>query len=356
MKNQYLAYLHSLWISQRKLFEIFSEGISPEDFFNDLSEKNLQKYYPNVTQRIKILDMKHRLDTKFIDSVLLKHRVILVSFHDDGYPEILKNISNPPFLLYVKGVIDTTPKIGVIGSRKMTQYWEKTIDTLIPPLSKYFTIVSGWAIGCDTMAHKSTLKSHWKTIVVVGTGIEQVYPSGNTTLFEEVVASWGAIVSIFPIGEWPQTYNFPIRNEIISWLSNWILLVEAWEKSWTLITAQLALDQGKDLFAVPWDIYKTNSFWCNTLIKKWEAKMVTCVGDILEEYNLSIQSEWNSTEKIFSSKLEKDIYHLLILEPLSIDDIAKKTWLVSYQIAVALSLLEISWIVKKVQNWTYEVC
>lgn len=356
MKNNYFAYLHSLWISQKKLFDIFSENIDGEEFFTRLSDTILQPYFANWEQRSKILEAKNRLDTKFINSIFERQQVKLISYFDTEYPYILKNIARPPFLLYIKWQIDTDPKIWVIGSRKMTQYGEKNIDTLIPSLSKYFTIVSWWAIGCDTKAHKSALESGGKTIVVVGTWIEQTYPSGNSKLYDNIVSSGWAILSIFPIGEWPQTYNFPIRNEIISWLSNGVLLVEAWEKSWTLITAQLALDQGRDLFAVPWDIYKTNSLGCNNLIKKGEAKMITGIHDILEEYNLSLRGEKKNEEKVFSSKQEQDIYNLLILETLTIDDIAKKLWLASHEIAVSLSSFEISWMVKKVQNWTYEVC
>ncbi len=356
MNHIFFAYLHSSGISQKKLTQIFEEDIDPSVFFESLSDKTLSPYFPNTEQRNKIIETKAKLDTAFIEKIFWKLWVHIISILDAEYPENLRNISNPPFLLYVKWTLDNSPKIGVIGSRKMTSYGEKTIQTLIPPLANSFTIVSGGAIWCDTNAHMETLKFWGKTIVVVGTWIDKVYPAPNAKLYDDVVAWGGAIVSIFPLWEGPQMYNFPIRNEVIAGLSNGVLVIEAGEKSGTLITAWLALEQGRDLFAVPWDIYKTNSFGCNNLIKKWEAKMVTGVNDILEEYNFSLVWEKNIEKPNFSNKTEESIYNLLVLESRTIDELAQKISLETSQIAIALSLLEIWGLIKKTKIWKYEVC
>lgn len=356
MYKHFFAFLHSCGISQKKLFSIFEQRNNPKEVFENLSIQTLKPYYSNTENIEKILETKKKLDTKYLENIITKQDIKIISFFDSEYPENLKNIANPPFILYVKGNIWNEARLGIIGSRKITQYGEKTIETLIPELSKYFTIVSWWAIGCDTKAHEVAVKGGGKTIVVFGTGIDKNYPAGNSELYKKIVNAWGALVSQFPIWEWPQTYNFPQRNEIISGLSNGILVIEAGEKSGTLITAQLALDQGRDLFVVPWDIFKTNSLGCNNLIKKGEAKMITTLSDILEEYNFLLTNEGEREKKTFQNKQEQDVYNLLILEALTIDELSKKLNIQSYEIAVTLSLLELTNAIRRTQNWTYEVC
>lgn len=356
MDNIFYAFLHSCGISQKKLSLIFEQEKNPKEVFENLSTQTLKPYYLSNENIEKILETKKKLDTKYLENIITKQGIKIISFFDSEYPESLKNIANPPFILYVKGSLWSEPKLGIIGSRKITQYGEKSIATLLPNLIKTFTIVSGGAIGCDTKAHEISLQSKGKTIVVFGTGIDKNYPAGNSELYKKIVESWWALISQFPIWEWPQTYNFPQRNEIISGLSNGVLVVEAGEKSGTLITAQLALDQGRDLFAIPWDIFKTNSFWCNNLIKKGEAKMVTNENDIFEEYNISFEKNTETKQKNFTSEIEEKIYNFLVLEGLTIDELAKKLLLPTHEIAISLSLLEIWNMIKKVQNWTYEVC
>ena len=135
-----------------------------------------------------------------------------------------------------------------------------------------FTIVSWWAAGCDTYAHKYALESGWKTISIIWTWIDQDYPVWNKKLYTEIVEKWWAVISQFPVWEVWNPYNFPIRNELVAALWIGLFVVEAWEKSGTIITANIALDMGKDIFALPWDIFGNNSAGCNKLIQSGAAK------------------------------------------------------------------------------------
>ena len=351
----YLVWLHSLWISQRKLSNIFEKKDNYKDFYEKLSSANL-KPFCSEKEITTILSRKDKINLEKITAILKERNVELITIKNDEYPNLLKQISNPPYLLYVRWKIDNSPKIVIIWSRNMTSYGKKVIEKIVPGLSKYFTIVSWWAMWCDSEGHIQTLVNNWKTIAVIWTWIDLDYPSSNKKLFDEIVEKNWWIISIFPIWEVGNSYNFPIRNEIVSWISSGVIVIESSEKSWTLITANLALEQWKDVFAVPWDIYKSNSIWCNNLIKNGNAKMVTTTEDILEEYNIITNkpSKKNNTI-LFWNDIEKIIYDILLLESLDTDELIQKTNLSLSNISINLSMLEIKWILKKAINWKYEL-
>lgn len=351
----YLVYLHCIWISQRKLSLIFENKDNYKDFFESLNYTNLKPYLWEKEIE-KTLKNKENLDKEKIEKVLIERNVKIITIKDKIYPLLLQQIANPPYFFYLRWNIDNSPKLVVIWSRNMTSYWKKVIEKLIPTLSKYFTIVSWWAFWCDSEAHKETLKNKSKTIAVIWTWIDIDYPITNKWLFDEIEKTWGWVISIFPIWEIANNYNFPIRNEIVSALSQWVVVIESWEKSGTLITANLALEQWKDLFAIPGDLYKSNSVWCNNLIKNWNAKMVTIPEDILEEYNISTSIDTINTCKInFSNDIEKNIYTLLLLESLNTDELVIKLWLDLNLIMTNLSMMEIKWVIGKSIAWKYEI-
>jgi DNA processing protein len=162
-------------------------------------------------------------------------------------------------------------------------------------------------------------------------------------------------LSIFPIWEKPNPYNFPIRNEIVACLAEWIVIIEAKEKSGTLITANLWLEQWKEIFCVPWDIWKINSSWCNRLISDWCAKLIVDSQDILNEFNISSSNKKIKTKVIINDDIEKEIYDLLLLDSLSIDDIVDKTWCDISTISFKISILEINNLIKKSDSLKYEI-
>lgn len=353
MNTTYIAYLHACGVSHLELTEIFEDKKDSKGFYKSLSDRILEKYVKNIERRGKILENYAKLKTHYIDEVIVRLWVDIIILHDTRYPESLKNIPHAPFLLYVRGEIPTWDMFWVVGSRKITEYGKKVIAKVVPDISKIFPIVSGWAAWCDSEAHKITLKSWAKTIVVVGTWIDQTYPVSNERLFDEVVEKWWAIVSIFRIWEPGNPYNFPVRNEIVVWLSRWILVVEAKEKSGSLITANLALDLWKDLFSVPWEITSQSSGGTNMLIKKWEAKCVTSSMDILEEYNILIKQSAHKNQLPLLDAMETEIYKHISETDKSIDELVEILWITSSAIGIKISMLELKNIIKKSLSGKY---
>lgn len=223
---------------------------------------------------------------------------------DDGsYPYLLREIADPPITLYVRGDWQgcfDAPCVAVIGSRKCSTYGENASAMLARDLAERgLCIVSGLARGIDTAAHKGALKAGGKTIAVLGTGIDSVYPKENARLVDEILSGGGAVVTQFPLGTPPLKDNFPYRNRIISGLSHGVLIVEASERSGSLITARLATEQDREVMAVPGNITSRNSFGTNFLIKAG-AKLVQQWQDVVSELPQEIAAS------ILPPKLEKD--------------------------------------------------
>lgn len=343
----FLVYLHSLWLTHKVLHKIFEKDFDYERFYTELSFEKLKKYIQKDEQIFKILDLKKNIDTEKLEKKILNLWVKIITIHDINYPKNLKQISHPPYLLYVKWQLNWNDEFfSIVWSRKISHYAKKVGESIIPQLTKYFTIVSGGAWWCDTLAHKIVVDNNAKTVVVFWTWIDITYPSGNISLFEKIIETGWCLLSIFPIGTPWSIYTFPIRNEIVSGISSWVLVLEAWEKSWTLITANLALDQWKDLFAIPGDILNLSYIGTNNLIKTSSAKLVTSVDDILEEYNY--KSIDIKKEIILENEVQKNIYNILKYNlSLSIDDILEKTQYEYWVLSLNLALMELNWIIKK---------
>lgn len=202
------------------------------------------------------------------------------------YPRLLKEIPDPPDVLFVRGSgskINLEKTIAVVGSRRVTDYGMKITRSLVKELvEKGFTIVSGLALGVDTIAHETAIQAHGKTIAVVGCGIDIIYPSRNARLYREIISGNGVVISEIPSGVWTDTKRFVTRNRIISGLSLGVLVIEGTEKSGTLITAKYALEQGREVFAVPGEITSELSRASSILLKNG-AKLVESATDIIEE-------------------------------------------------------------------------
>ena len=209
-----------------------------------------------------------------------------ISIFDKEYPENLKCIYDPPMKLYVAGDYKLLNefKIAIIGCRNFTEYGRKSATKFASELAQKNTIiVSGLARGIDSFAHNACINSGGKTIAVIGSGLDVIYPKENMWLYKKIIDTGGAIVSEYPLGTKPLKYHFPARNRIISAISDGVLVVEAKEKSGTLITVDFALEQGKNVFVIPGNINSENSKGTNNLIKEG-AKLVENIGDIFEEY------------------------------------------------------------------------
>ncbi len=212
--------------------------------------------------------------------------MITITINDDNYPSKLKNIYDPPKKLYVLGdyKILNDFSIGIVGTRRCTRYGKNIAKSFSYNLAKCgINIISGMAIGIDTSAHIGTIMGKGKTIAILGSGFKHIYPKENMDLLNKIIETGGAIVTEYQEDEYPLPEHFPKRNRIISGLSDGIVVVEAGKRSGSLITVDFALDQGKEVFAVPGDINSKTSKGTNNLIQDG-AKLVTNILDILEEY------------------------------------------------------------------------
>jgi DNA processing protein len=285
----------------------------------------------------------------------------LVTFISSDYPKSLFEIPDPPPFLYVKGELRSGElSIAIVGSRRATSYGLMTTGNLSGALASHgVCIVSGMARGVDTAAHRGALLAGGRSIGVLGCGVDKVYPPENHTLFEEM-AQKGCLVSEFPLGTLPLAENFPRRNRIISGLSRGVLVVEAAEKSGSLITAQYALEHGRDVFAVPGNVSFASSRGCNGLIKQG-AKLVDCVEDILEELpGRGISTTglplFQKPPRTFAlSPKEAAIFELLARSPLHIDDIIAQTELTAAEVSTMLLHLELKGAVTPLPGTHYAV-
>ncbi len=219
-------------------------------------------------------------------------RARIISLSDPEYPARLKEIYDPPVVLFVKGSVEVLaqPGIAMVGTRHPTPYGSGMAERLSTDLaSRGLVIISGLARGVDTASHRGAVAAKGKTVAVLGTGIDVMYPKENTRLAEQIVALGGALITEFPVGTSPTPQNFPIRNRIISGMSAGVLVVEAAEYSGTRITSRCALEQNRDVYAVPGNVTNKNSWGPNTLIKQG-AKLVATWEDVWEELPTDVQA------------------------------------------------------------------
>lgn len=260
--------------------------------------------------------------------LIAEHSISLSTIFDDNYPQELLHIYLPPPIVYRKGaeLFADEKRLAIVGSRKAGSYAKRITEQLASDLvGRQWVIVSGGAVGIDTVAHCSALKAGGKTVVVLGSGLMQVYPRSNTVLFDDVVAQGGTLLSIFPLCMRPFKGNFPARNRVIAGLSKGCLLTAAAKRSGALITAHYALEQGKQVFAVPGSIFDELSHGCHNLIAQG-AKLVTSVGDIFEEFGELVAGDIKANIRdIEAEKKEKQIISdpivAMLEEPRSVDEL-----------------------------------
>lgn len=272
-----------------KLLEKF--GSAENVFHATRSELESLRLKPETVQSIVRREFHEKAEEELQKVRALGGDVLIL---DDGsYPYLLREIADPPITLYVKGdwqACFDAPCVAVVGSRRCSTYGENAAAMLARDLAeKGICIVSGLARGIDSAAHRAAVEAKGKTIAVLGTGIDNVYPKENAKLVERILDTGGAIVSQFPLGTPPLKDNFPYRNRIISGLSLGVLIVEASERSGSLITARLAMEQNREVFAVPGNITSRNSFGTNYLIKDG-AKLVQQWQDVVSELPAEIAS------------------------------------------------------------------
>ncbi len=299
---------------------------------------------------------REKVDPDAEVELLGRHGVHALTWHDDEYPKRLREIFDRPPVLFVRGTITAADEWGVavVGTRRVTVYGRQVAEEMARGLaSNRVTVVSGLARGVDAVAHRAALEAGGRTIAVQACGLDMVYPPEHKRLAEQI-AERGAVVSDYPLGTQPRSEFFPRRNRILSGMSLGVLVVEGDVKSGALITARQALEQNREVFAVPGPIYSPNSRGTNKLIQDGEAKLTLDVQDVLAELNLSMAShQIEMAELIPADETESVLLRHLSAEPVHIDEVRRECGLPIGTVTGALAMLELKGLVRQVGRMNY---
>lgn len=333
---------------------------SSPDLFADLLSKEAVQMLRDVQNEGDRSDLVRMVqaDIEWAD----RHGVQIIDTDNEYYPELLREIKRPPPVLYVAGDVAqlSFPQVAIVGSRNPTPSGRGSAFEFSKSLAVAgFTITSGLALGIDAAAHQGALACQGKTVAVLGTGIDQVYPQRNKQIADQIVQNGGALVSEFPLGTTALPANFPQRNRIISGLSYGTLVVEAATRSGSLITARYALQQNRELFAIPGSIHNPLARGCHSLIKQG-AKLVESADDIVEELKGFLQLKWEQlnldkfpdtnaiADEIVANEQEDVVLNQLGYEPTPIDLIAERTNLPVGDVMACLLTLELKGLVANI--------
>ncbi|WP_069997566.1 DNA-processing protein DprA [Cellulosilyticum sp. I15G10I2] len=360
MDKKYSMWLHKLSIPEYikvKMIERFRS-------YKKIYEANATDYQQFNLENKQILKIEHSKETLEDLSKMIKvyedQKIHIVDILDNHYPYYLKQISDPPIILFIKGDLNflNQPTLGIVGSRKCSEYGFETTYRLAKELAEQgVVVISGMAYGIDEAAHKGALKTG-HTIAVMGTGINICYPSQNQDIYH-LIAQKGCVISEYDLDTPPLPYQFPKRNRIISGMSMGILVVEADIKSGSLITANLALEHNRDVFAIPGNINSKLSSGTNELIRNG-AKCVTKIDDIIEEFPLYIKTKMGTLQKNTlkndNCKLAQDesiVYAYLSQSPINLNELFKNTELPYEIVYPSLIKLEIKGLIKRLPGERY---
>ncbi len=333
----------------------------------------IENYFDNLEDAWKAApaELKHSgLDSSSINAItswrsrisleaelekLDRYGVKVLTWHDPDYPARLKEIYDYPPLLYVRGSLLPEDEwcLAVVGTRRVSVYGRQVTEEIVADLARSkITIVSGLAKGTDTIAHRSALDAGGRSIAVFACGLDIVYPSENATLARSIIQQ-GALISEYPLGTRPRAESFPRRNRIMSGLSLGVLVVEAGETSGALITAHLALEQNREVFAIPGSILSPASRGTNRLIQGG-AKLVCGYTDILEELNLTaVAHQIEMKEIIPASDTESLLLKQLGAEPTHIDEVCRSSGLPISTVSSTLAMMELKGLIKQMGTMNY---
>jgi DNA processing protein len=290
------------------------------------------------------LNRYEECDPKVYKDELDRRGLELISIEDTTYPKRLKEIGDPPIFLLTKGDISVLdqPCIGLVGTRKMSAYGKRVVGYFVPPLINAGCVtISGLALGIDTEVAKETILASGKTVAVLGYGPARILPSSNASLAKNVISSGGLILSEFPLDYAPDKHTFPARNRIIAGLSLATVVLEAPCKSGALITADLALEYNRDVFAIPGHIFDPNFVGCNEIIAKGQARLVNHPDDILKEIGIITPQTKKKVEYQAKNDVESKILEILTTLPIPSDIIVERSGVNAGQINAALTIMEL---------------
>lgn len=319
-------------------------------------EKELQRLGLGAAAIESLINTRAELHLDQAWEKLQQQGVQLLTWDAPSYPRYLIEIPNAPPVLYLKGNLLEQDQwaVAVVGTRRLTTYGRQVTHELVTGLVRHgVTIVSGLAKGIDAVAHKAALDAGGRTLAVLGSGLDNIYPAENRKLAQRISNGQGAVISEYPMGMPPDARNFPPRNRLISGLSLGVVIIEAGEKSGALITASFALEQDREVFAVPGPINSAASQGTNRLIQEG-AKLVTRVEDILEELNLLQIAEQAAIQAVVPDSPEEAVLlNHLTRQPTHIDELVRMSGLNGATTSSTLMLMELKGVVQQVGGMNY---
>ena len=302
----------------------------------------------------RVLNRLEEFDPDAYGTELKKRGLQMISIEDPEYPTALIQVPDRPVFLYYKGSLDVLnqPCIGCVGRREMSQYGKRAAEFFIPTLVQSGMVtVSGLALGIDAVVAKETLHAGGKTVAVVGGGLAQIYPATNKELANKIVDAGGLILCEFPLDQAPERHTFPARNRIIAGLSLGTLVLEAGKGSGALITADLALEYNRDVFAVPGQVFDVGYAGCNQYIAEGRAKLTQAPEDVLQDIGIIAQSsEPTGPSLTLDDPEEQKIYDVLTSMPQSVSDLVDRAGVDAAILNAKLTMLELSGGAKNVGN------
>ena len=303
----------------------------------------------------RILQAREQVDLEKLWARIEAQGIKILTWEDEAYPQRLKEIEQPPPVLYIRGeyLPDDLFAVAIVGTRRITPYGRQITEELAAYLAaNRITVISGLARGVDAMAHQTALKAGGRTIGVLGSGVDKIYPPEHRALAEKMTEH-GAIISDYAPGTPPDASNFPPRNRIISGLSLAVVVIEAGETSGALITAEFAAEQGREVFAVPGSILAPQSKGTNKLIQHGALPLLS-VHDLMQALDLTRMGEHKAARKaIPSDETEARLMNVLSEQPLHVDEIRNQTELPIEKVSATLALMELKGMVRQVGGMNY---
>ena len=341
-------------VTNSKFFQLWDCFDSAEQFSRELENSNVAKQILGDSYGGLCAALRRKACDELI-SDMEKHNVFAVTCFSDTFPSQLRNIDDMPYVLFCRGnvMLLQTSCLGVVGTRKITSYGRRVTHDFVRVLSEYFTIVSGLAYGVDATAHETTLNEGGNTIAVLGGGLLNVYPTANQGLADSIVMNGGLLISEYGMNATPLTYHFPHRNRLVSGLSKGLLVCQAAAKSGTNSTVECALQQGRDVFVVPGEIYDASYAGNNRLIKSMQGACVTTPRDIVDYYGLDRLDAPKATYQI--SIEEQQVVDVLSRGQMTFDQLVEQTGMTPADLNFLLANLELRSIICKLPGNCYRL-
>lgn len=358
IEDKILIFLNKFdFITHKKCASIF-DALKSETFFEDfiLNYSKIEDYIDYSQFSLMQTDIKNNKIDDYI-ALLESREIKIITINSSLYPSSLKEIDNPPQVLYCKGdvsLLNNSNIIAIVGTRKPTTYGKTITEKLARELTiNNFCIVSGLADGVDTISHRACIENGGKTIAVMAGGFNHIYPASNLGLCDKIIQTGGLVITEKEPNYAAQNYDFPIRNRIIAGLSNGVLITEAGLKSGTMHTKEYAISYGKELFVVPGNITSSLSEGCNSIIKEIPSTIVLSVDDILKVFNKTKNKVMPKTVQL--SVDEAIIFNILKDGEMSFDEILVKTNFNVKDLSNLLTLMSFRGIIKKLAGNNYSL-